>query len=189
MIVRLFMAAGFLVALAACQSTVSPPPDRVLIGDGVHLDLPLPPKYSHRQSLVQMVDGRYEDRRQVFQSVVLLSPDLVRMIITLPSGPRMLTIDWSAAGIEVDRSALVPDDLHATNILADLMILLWDLESINKALAGTATVRDAENRRTVSHGDRTVITVDRQAAPGRIEFTNHDFGYRLTIRTTVANAA
>lgn len=181
-----------MIVATACQTVDIPEPTRVRVAIGVHLTLPTRPGYADQRTLIQVVDGTYGDRRQAFQSVVSLSRDLVSVVITLPSGPRVLTIDWSAKGIEISRTQHAPDGLQASNILADLMILLWDADSVNAALDGEAIAVDTGRQRTVSQGGRIVVSVDRDgvaAGRGHSTLVNYDFGYRLDIQTVPATDA
>lgn len=184
--VRLLAVLIIAACVCACQTTRSSPADRVRVGEGVFLTLPQPPGYAHRQSVVQLVDATYQNQHQLFQSVVSLSDDAVKVVITVPSGPRILTIDWTSSGIRTKRAPMVPAGLKADNILADLVILFWDLDSINVALAGTATAIETGSGRAVVQDGRIVMSIvsrDGMLSRGDVQLTNQDFGYHLNIRT------
>lgn len=116
--------------------------------------------------------------------MISLSPDTVQVIMTLPGGPRIMTIHWSAERVTTERTALAPSDLKGENVLADIMITLWDAASIGTALSSGATITEADGIRTIRSAGRDVITVrynDKTDDTKRMVLTNHDFGYELAI--------
>lgn len=183
---RLALAVFLVIVVAGCQTMEEAPRRPTRIGNGVFLSLPPTPGYPRRETLIQTIVGEYQGERRLFQSVVSLSPERVRLVITAPSGPRVLTVAWSADGIAVERSALAPRELNADSILADLMLVYWDLASVNAALAGSASAFESDGTRTVVQGERAVVTVDRRNATAereQIVLTNRDLGYALRIQT------
>lgn len=186
---RRAFAAALVIVAAGCQTVDVGTPQPALIGDDVFLRLPSTPAYPRRETLLQTVVGDYRGERRLFQSVVSLSPDLVRVVITAPAGPRVLTATWSADGIAVERTPLAPRDLEAASILADLMLVYWDLEAVDAALAGAASVVERDGVRTVVREGRKVVTVERRtggAAREQAVLVNHDLGYVLRIQTVRA---
>jgi hypothetical protein len=148
----------------------------------------MPPGYLRETTILQIVQGAYGADRRTFQSLVSLSPEKVRVIMTLPGGPRIMTIEWSARGVAAERTALAPAELMGENVLADLVISLWDLNAVAAALPDGATVTETGGVRTVHSEGREVITVryaDDANTTRRMVLTNHDFGYELSISSTL----
>jgi hypothetical protein len=156
----------------------------VPIGRDLSFKLPAPPGYPKEITLLQTVRATYGNQRVAFQTVASLAADKVHVVITLPTGPRLMTIDWSALGVATDRSNLAPPDLMGENILADMVIALWDLKAVRAALPDDATAVQVGTVRTISRDGREVVTVVYSGdvlRTGRMVITNHDFGYELDI--------
>ncbi len=156
----------------------------VPIGRDLSFKLPAPPGYPKEITLLQTVRATYGNQRVAFQTVASLAADKVHVVITLPTGPRLMTIDWSALGVATDRSNLAPPDLMGENILADMVIALWDLKAVRAALPDDATAVQVGTVRTISRDGREVVTVVYSGdvlRTGRMVITNHDFGYELVI--------
>jgi len=184
------MNAAFLAGLAllvfasGCATLETTRTQEVLVGRGVTLTLPMPPGYPRDTTILQMVQGAYGTHRRTFQALTSLSADAMRVIMTLPGGPRIMTIDWSADGVTTNRTALAPAELMGENVLADMVVSLWDLKSVAAALPDGATITEAAGVRTVRSEGRDVVTVryadDADKSTSMI-LTNHDFGYELLI--------
>jgi hypothetical protein len=169
---------------SGCATPERARPPAVPIGRDLSLKLPAPPGYPKEITLLQTVRAAYGDQRVAFQTVASLAADRVHVVITLPTGPRLMTIDWSALGVSADRSNLAPPDLMGENILADMVIALWDLKAVRAALPDDATAVQVDAVRTISRDGREVVTVVYSGdvlRKGRMVITNHDFGYELAI--------
>lgn len=185
-LVRLTVCAGLaLLALASgCATRETARSPEVAIGRQVFLALPMPPGYPRETTVLQTVQGTHGAERRTFQSVVTLGANAARVIMTLPAGPRIMTINWSAQGVTTERTALAPAELKGENVLADIVITLWGKDAVGAALSQDATIREADGVRTIRSAGRDVLTV-RYASGStpskRVLLTNHDFGYELVI--------
>lgn len=149
------------------------------------LTLPAPPAYPRTETLIQTVVGRYQDRRTAFQAVLDLSPERVSIVLTAPSGPRIMTVEWTEAGVEVERTSLAPEELSALNILGDIFLAQWPADQIAGALPDGFAVDDGQPRTITGPGGLVVRVEQQEAADGlhRATFENLSFGYALTIVT------
>lgn len=173
-----------LAVVTGCAIREAARSPEVAIGRGVSLALPMPPGYPREVTVLQTVQGAYGAQRRTFQSLVTLGADEARVIMTMPGGPRIMTIHWSAQGVTTERAALAPAELMGENVLADIVITLWDLEALGPALSDDATITEADGVRTIYSARREVITVryaDDSTSTKRMVLTNHDFGYELVI--------
>lgn len=177
---------------AACLTSCAPPGARdpagvAHIARNVALTLPRPPGFPGHHDLHQIVTARYGSREMAFESLSQLGPDRVHVTIVAPNGPRLASIDWSAAGIAGDRTGAVPASLRDENLLADMMLVFWPKAAIEKAIGPGAVVLDgADGGRTIQMGGRTIVAISRaRNADGADSYTlsNVDFGYRLTMTT------
>lgn len=177
--------------LAGCTSLSSF--DASLIGDGslhvarisetTQINLPRPPGYPQTRNLLQTIRVQYADKRAAFEAALSLSPDVVQIVVTAPSGPRLATITWTSTGIKEDRTLLAPEGIPVENILADVFILLWPRAALVTALPSDAEVRDGpDGSRTVSRAGAPIVEIkpdpnDRT----RRTLRNLAFHYELTI--------
>ena len=150
---------AFLVFVSGCATRQTTRTQEVAIGRSVTLTLPMPPGYPRETTVFQMVQGAYGTHRRTFQSLVSLSPDAVRVIMTLPGGPRIMTIEWSANGMTTYRTSVAPAELMGENVLADMVVTLWNLKAVAALLPAGATITEAAGVRTLRSEGRDVITV------------------------------
>jgi hypothetical protein len=192
LITRRAALAGTLLAapIAACASKrsgeFSPAPLSAPIARNVTLILPTPPGYPRARRVLQTIVGLYGERSSAFEAVVSLSPDLVELVLALPSGPRIANIRWSKDGVEFDRSRMAPPELKAENVLGDLFLCQWPVAAIEAALPPGATLRVDGESRVVLAGDRVLVEVGVEiTADGesRQSLRNADFDYSLRIVT------
>ncbi len=175
---------ALIVVISGCTTRDTSRTREVAIGRGLSLDLPMPPGYPRETTVLQTVQGVYAGRRLTFQALTFLAADEVRVIMTLPGGPRIMTIEWSALGVTTERTALAPAELMGENVLADMVISLWELRALRAALPDSAEVTEAHGVRTVGGEGREVVTVryaGNTVKTRRMVLTNHDFGYELVI--------
>jgi len=168
---------------AACTTPAAPPADGVAIAEGVTLRLPDAPPFGDIQ-VVQLITARYKDRQETLQALVETGAGHMKVIVTLPSGPRVLSVAWGDGKVETTREAMTPDSLSGDHLLADIMTIYAPDEALVKALRGGQLVAGPAGSRRIEAGGQVVITVTRpQQDPwrGRAVLENSSFGYRLDI--------
>lgn len=153
------------------------------ISETTRITLPRPPGYPQKRNLLQTIRVRYADKRAAFEAALSLSPDVVEIVVTAPSGPRLATITWTSTGIKEDRTLLAPEGVPVENILADVFILLWPRPALVLALPPDAEVRDgADSSRTISRAGTLIVEVKPDPHDkSRRTLRNSAFNYELTI--------
>lgn len=153
------------------------------ISETTRITLPRPPDYPQTRNLLQTIRVQYADKRAAFEAALSLSRDVVEIVVTAPSGPRLATITWTSTGIKEDRTLLAPEGIPVENILADVFILLWPRAALIAALPSDAEVRDgADGSRTVSRAGTPIVEI--KPDPGdrtRRTLRNLVLHYELTI--------
>jgi Protein of unknown function (DUF3261) len=175
--------------LGACATARPVNGEATPIGTGLEMRLPATPGYPGHFSATQTVIGNYGGQRGAFQAVLDFSPDKANVVITAVSGPRILGLTWTAKGIIEDRTPLAPENLKGINILGDIFVALWPLESVQHAMPEGVFVVVDGNIRRVKTSDRVIEEVETKASSGaaiRQEVRNLDFGYQVTIITEKA---
>ena len=161
-------------------------PREVTFGRDATLTLPLTPSYPAALSATQTVVARHEERTVAFQAALELAPDAARVTLIAPSGPRILTIDWTTAGVREERTLLAPAQLRGVDVLADIFLCLWPADTVSTSLYGGLTLETDGNVRRVRAPDRVIVEITESAGEdGAIKHTlrNLDRGYTLNITT------
>ncbi len=174
------VAASFLVA---CTTLQEPPAAGVPIAEGVSLRLPAAPPFGDVQA-VQLITARYKDRQESLQAVVQAGTGHMKVIVTLPSGPRVLSVAWDGGKVETTREAMTPESLSGDHLIADIMTIYAPAEVLRAGLSGATLEVEASGARRIVAGGQPVISVVRPAQDpwrGRAVLENTSYGYRLDI--------
>jgi hypothetical protein len=169
-------------------TTPSPPVER-----GV-LSLPDRPGYPGELAAVQNIHAVRGDRTADLQAVVEVSPEHLVMVLALPFGSRLATIDWSAQGVSVQRTQSLPAGraVQPKDVLADLVLAFWPEDVVRESLHKGLVLVVEPGRRQVRRGDEVLVEVRREDADpwnGQTVLDNRMIGYRLTIVSQVAPGA
>jgi hypothetical protein len=183
----LAMIVAVLWGLPACSRTTpgevaSPPPAPAR----TVLQLPALPGYPGEIAVVQNLHVVRGDRADDVQALLEASPAHLVLVLTLPLGPRLATIDWSAGGIAIRRDLDLPgaDALQPEDALADIMLAFWPEAAVRESLRDGFALVVEPDRRLVMRDGVAVIEVARDGADpwnGQTTLDNRLFGYRLTI--------
>jgi hypothetical protein len=159
-------------------------PRAASLGEGVGLTLPVKPGYPETVAVTHTVVARQAGRTVGFQAALSLSPEAARITLIAPGGPRILTLDWTEAGVAEDRTILTPSGLRGVDVLADIFLCLWPVETVRATLGeGVRLEVDGATRRVIA-ADRTVVEITSETTEkGATRFTlrNLDRDYALAI--------
>lgn len=170
---------------------VAPPPEAP--GSAV-LSLPSRPGYPGEVAVVQDLDAVHGDQAFDVQAVLQASAEHLVLVLTLPFGPRLATIDWSAGGVAIRRdldlpvAARVPPEA----VLSDIVLAFWPEALVRSSLREGVSLVVEPGRRLVIRDGVAVIEVHYDGADpwnGRTRLDNHLFGYRLTIDSRAVSGA
>ncbi len=177
-----------LLLLAACATVQKSAPSRVDIAPGVVLLLPDAPPFDARATAVQLVEVRYADRSATLQAFVESDATHTTVVMTIPSGPRILSVDWTPGHFTTRLEPQAPAGLTGEHMLADMMLIYAPLPLVAAALDGAQVIEDADGHRRIVKDGATLITVMRppEGAGGNLwngpaELENLAYGYRLSI--------
>ena len=100
-------------------------------------------------------------------------------------GQRLLTIEYGPDRFTIDLSPVLPDRFDAKLVLADLQLVYWPLNVLDKSLrAGWSVSQSATgDMRRLTHDGAVVATVDRRT-DGTIAIERPSMGYNMTITAT-----
>ncbi|MGV3708142.1 MAG: DUF3261 domain-containing protein [Gemmatimonas sp.] len=138
------------------------------------------------QQHVQVVQGEHNAD---FEAVLDITPDTVTLV-GLAFSQRVFTLKYDGVKLQESRSRLLPNEVHAADVLSDLQLALWPTEAVQRALPAGYTLRDSSGTRTLFEGDSLRSAITYTGTPrwaGTITLQNAQYHYRLTIRSAVAD--
>lgn len=181
-----FLAVCLLALLSACASGRHEDGNIQTLAPGVTLTLPGAQPFGEAASVVQLVQARYGNRHQTFQSAIESGAGQFTVLMTVPSGPRIMRIDWRDGSIAVKKEPIAPTNLSPERILADLMLVYAPSDVLRAALVGGTLVVGDEGVRKLLKDGREVISVTRPTGDiwnGRATLTNLAYDYALDIQS------
>lgn len=153
--------------------------------------LPTPPGYPGELAAMQSIRAAHAEGSDDFEAYLQVGPERVAIVLTLPFGPRIAAIDWSAAGIETRHERDLPPALQPlaerfwpANVLADIVMAFWPEAAVRASLAPDVALDVEPGTRHFSYRDRAAVTVRYSGGdPWATETTviHHLLGYRLAI--------
>jgi hypothetical protein len=178
---------GVLCVLQSCSPTapglVAAPPERP--GRAI-LSLPALPGYPGEVAVVQALHVVRGDEANDVEAILQASAEHLVLVLSLPLGPRLAAIEWSARGIAIHRDLDLPAAGHVLpeDVLADIMLAFWPEAAVRSCLRDGLSLVVEPGRRLVMRDGVAVIEVQRDGTDpwnGRTTLANHLLGYHLTI--------
>jgi hypothetical protein len=178
---------GVLCVLQSCSPTapglVAAPPERP--GRAI-LRLPALPGYPGEVAVVQALHVVRGDEANDVEAILQASAEHLVLVLSLPLGPRLAAIEWSARGIAIHRDLDLPAAGHVLpeDVLADIMLAFWPEAAVRSCLRDGLSLVVEPGRRLVMRDGVAVIEVQRDGTDpwnGRTTLANHLLGYHLTI--------
>lgn len=155
------------------------------------LILPIPPGYPSELAAVQHIRAVHAEDRYDFEAFLRVGSAQVTIVLALPFGPRLATIDWSTTGIETRREQALPHTglplaelLRPENVLADIVLAFWPETAVRASLAPEVVLDVEPDIRQLSYRDSPAVTVRHAGGDpwgGETTVVNHLLGYRLAI--------
>ena len=156
------------------------------IAPGIALRLPATPPFGADVTAQQLVQARYRNRTEVFQALIESSSGRFTIVLTVPYGPRIMRIDWTANGIAEKREAIAPSSLSARRLLADLALVYAPENILRRNIEGAELVAGDDGGRKLERNGETVVEVERplhEPWNARARLVNHAYGYTLDIQS------
>jgi len=185
---RVFLFALALM-VAACASTTQSKTGVVDIAPGVTLALPDLPPFGAEANVVQLGQAVYQDRTTAFQAIISSKPEVMTLVMTLPSGPRVMSFTWSDGSLETHLESIAPKGLSAEHMLADIMVMYAPADLLKRQIQGAEFVEGAHGSRRIVQNGKDLIVVTRPADfagslwIGSAVLENKAFDYHLSIQS------
>lgn len=171
------------LALAACVSAPAPAPARL----GLRL---APAALGHAISLQQHLTVERNGRIDELDAALEVDADHLEMV-GLAFGQRVLNLHYSGGELTTWRHALLPAQVRAEDVLEDLQLTMWPLESIAQTLPPGWKIEDDGLRRTLYLDDVVVLKIQYSGFPrwsGTVRLENLRYKYSLTIQSVVVES-
>lgn len=174
---KLCMAALALV-LAACASTKPAPLARL----GLKL---APAALGESISLQQHLTVERNGRIDELDAALEIDQDQIEMV-GLAFGQRVLSINYDGKQMKTWRHLMLPSQVRADDVLEDMQLTLWPVESIAASLPAGWRIEEAGPQRRLYLQQELVATITYSAQPrwsGTIVMDNLRYKYKLTIQS------
>jgi hypothetical protein len=111
-------------------------------------------------------------------------------LVGLAFGQRVLSLDYDGVKLTSWRHFMLPEQVRAEDVLQDIQLTLWPLESIRHALPVNWRIEDNGLKRDVYFGDELVCEITYSSLPrwsGTVHLVNLHYHYALTINSLMNN--
>ena len=175
------VAVAMLLASAGCRGPAPMPmPNRWRLALS-------PASFPELLSLQQQVKVEQAGRTVDFDAVLDITPDMVTLV-GMAFSQRVFTLQYDGKSLQESRSAMLPKEVQAGDVLSDLQLALWPVEVVRAALPEGWALTDTEGNRVLSEADTVRTSISYSSTPrwsGTISLSNRQYDYRLTIRSAV----
>jgi len=183
--VRLVAFLLFCVAVLAGCSLPGRLPATERLAPGVQITLPRTSPFAGEIEAAQLVEVNRGGRRSRFDAFVEGSEERFTLVMTVPSGPSLMTVEWRE-GVLLVRRGLAPEAIDAERILADFMLVYAPEAALRAAVSGGDLVFSGGGvRRIFRNGELLIEARAPEGDPwqGEARLVNFVYDYQLTIQS------
>ncbi|MGV8996674.1 MAG: DUF3261 domain-containing protein [Parvibaculaceae bacterium] len=150
------------------------------------MTLPEMPSFGDNGEVIQLVRASYQGHQQMFQSAISAKSKRFVVVMSVPSGPRIMRIEWTPNNLATRKESLAPNGLSSEHMLVDLMLVYGSDADVRKSIEGATFVQSYPTERKVIKNGKVLIEVTRPKGDiwnGHSLLINHAFGYQLDIQS------
>jgi hypothetical protein len=153
---------------------------------------PLAPPSGPPRRIVQQLTAHWPGSRETLLCVLELDNRRIAMAGLTQDGLSLFNLTYDGKKLEADKSPLVPETLVPEMIIADLQLVYWPLDSLQKQLPKGLQLEAGPGFRRLSEQGQPLVEVrylsqedlnQKSAWPKEIELTHKQYHYKLTIHT------
>jgi Protein of unknown function (DUF3261) len=170
------------VAFTACGRLPGPP---------ARLGLKLPPNALGTSINLQQHLTIEHEGRIVDLDVALEVDEREVNLVGLVLGRRVLTLRYDGSDLEMWRDPMIPPQLRGEDVLEDLQLTLWPIDSIREALPNGWQIEENDRHRALFWNSELVMLIYYTSEPrwsGEVVLRNMRYQYKLTIITALQHA-
>lgn len=111
-------------------------------------------------------------------------------LVGLAFGQRVLSLNYDGKKLTSWRHFMLPEQVRAEDILEDMQLTLWPLESVSRALPAGWRIQEQWLERSLYMGDSLVCVIHYSAMPrwsGTVRLENLRYHYIITIQSLPNN--
>ncbi|MBF6649970.1 DUF3261 domain-containing protein [Methylobacter sp. BlB1] len=154
---------------------------------GEPVALPIAPPTGPARHVVQQLTATWTDRQETLVCVLELDDRHIAMAGLTNEGLSLFNLSYDGHTLTSDKSPLLPDAVAPEFIIADLQLVYWPVAGLEKILPAGWRLEADPNGRILYHQDDKKAEVrylsPDAAWPRDVELTNHQYHYRLDIKT------
>jgi hypothetical protein len=187
---------ALIISLTGCATTQPQGgslPEAVELAETSPMPLfPLAPPQGQARRIVQQLTALWPGREETLLCVLELDSRQIAMAGLTLDGLSLFDLSYDGKTLHADKNPLVPKTLVPELIIADLQLVYWPLDSLQKMLPKDLKLEAGPGfRRLFGHGQPLVEVrylsqedlKQESAWPKAVELTNLKYHYRLTIHT------
>lgn len=153
---------------------------------------PLAPPVGPARRIVQQLTAHWPGSRKTLLCVLELDNKHIAMAGLTEDGLSLFNLSYDGKNLEADKNPLVPETLVPELIIADLQLVYWPLDSLQKQLPKDLKLEAGPDFRRLSKRGQSLAEVryftpadlkQENAWPEGAELVNQQYHYRLTIQT------
>ena len=174
---RLILWSCFL-CLAGCAS-VGTANSRLFLSPTIYLDtLSLPLEMQNKEQIVFVT---FQDSNNYAEFLVATSylTNQMSMVFMTPEGLPLTEFTYAETGVIVQKDYQPSISLRPEYIVANLQLVLWPIEALEKALTG-AVITETNDLRELTEGGKLVMAIQYEQKTIKIRNIVHDFTMTIT---------
>jgi hypothetical protein len=165
--------------LGACSAYKLKQPRDFYVSNGVKACLLPPDAFKGELSAVQEIRIFHGGEERVMTGIVKILPTGIRLIV-LADMARIMTLNYTSAGIKCEFSPLVPAlKIEPEYILFDIQLTYYPVDAINRVLPQGMSFSEEGGSRFLYHGDKKIASIAKRG--GAVEFVNFERSYSYKI--------
>ncbi|MGJ0486894.1 MAG: DUF3261 domain-containing protein [Methylomicrobium sp.] len=153
---------------------------------------PLAPPVGPARRIVQQLTAHWPQSSKTLLCVLELDSRHIAMAGLTEDGLSLFNLSYDGKNLEADKNPLVPETLVPELIIADLQLVYWPVDSLQKQLPKDLKLESGPYFRRLSKQGQSLAEVryfnpedlkQENAWPKAAELVNQQYDYRLTIQT------
>jgi hypothetical protein len=189
---RLISLLLLVLLLSACSGLREPVDPRVIrLPDQIEWRLLQPTDYDGSLHLVQKMTASFKKRSAIMLMKLDIVPERVSLVALSPTLMSLFSLVDNGWSLEMTASSLLPKQVDARHVLADIQFVYWPASALRKSFAGTDLV--LEEKRLGAYGTRRIKNTEgdllirirywQQGEVDHIEFEQLRWDYRYHLVT------
>ncbi len=146
---------------------------------------PLAPPIDEHHHVQQLLTLRWGEQMRRFRCTVTIQPGITRINAVDADGALVFGLRQTPGNINIERSPRLPPQVSPDVLLADMQLILWPPDTLEKSLPAGLHLENHVGYRELYNGTTLEARVNyygngRWNDPATL--VNHRYGYRLTVQ-------